>query len=47
LVGGFALPENSKDAAVLLSLDPGAYTVQIADSSGRSGVSLAEVYEVP
>ena len=47
LVGGFALAENSQDAAVLLSLDPGAYTVQIADSSGRSGVSLAEVYEVP
>ena len=47
LVGGFALPENSKDAAVLISLDPGAYTVQIADISGRSGVSLAEVYEVP
>ena len=47
VVGGFALPENSKDAAVLISLDPGAYTVQIADISGRSGVSLAEVYEVP
>ena len=47
LVGGFALPENSKDAAVIISLDPGAYTVQIADSAGRSGVSLAEVYEVP
>lgn len=47
LVGGFALPENSKDAAVLLTLDPGAYSVQIADSAGRSGVSLAEVYEVP
>ena len=47
LVGGFALPENSKDAAVIIALDPGAYTVQIADSAGRSGVSLAEVYEVP
>lgn len=46
-VGGFALPEGSGDAAVLISLDPGAYSVQIADSAGRSGVSLAEVYEVP
>ncbi len=46
-VGAFALPEGSKDAAVLIALDPGAYSVQIADSSGRSGVSLAEVYEVP
>jgi hypothetical protein len=46
-VGGFALPEGSGDAAVLISLDPGAYSVQIADTAGRSGVSLAEVYEVP
>ena len=46
-VGGFALPENSKDAAIFITLDPGSYTVQIADSAGRSGVSLAEVYEVP
>jgi hypothetical protein len=47
LVGGFALPENSRDAAVIISLDPGLYSVQIADSAGRSGVSLMEVYEVP
>ena len=47
VVGGFALPENSKDAALLVTLDPGAYTVNITDSAGRSGVSLAEVYEVP
>ena len=46
-VGGFALPEGSRDAALLVTLDPGAYTVNIADVSGRSGVSLAEVYEVP
>jgi hypothetical protein len=46
-VGAFALPENSRDAALLVTLDPGAYTVQIADAAGRSGVSLAEVYEVP
>ncbi|MEO6246764.1 MAG: esterase-like activity of phytase family protein, partial [Opitutaceae bacterium] len=46
-VGGFALQEGSKDAALLVTLDPGRYTVNIADVSGRSGVSLAEVYEVP
>ena len=46
-VGGFALPEGSRDAALLVTLDPGLYTVNIADVSGRSGVSLAEVYEVP
>jgi len=47
LVGGFALPDNSRDAAVIISLDPGLYSVQVADSAGRSGVSLVEVYEVP
>ena len=47
VVGGFALAEGSKDAALLVYLDPGAYTVQITDVAGRSGVSLVEVYEVP
>lgn len=46
-VGAFALPENSRDAAVLVALDPGDYTVQVGDVVGRSGVSLVEVYEVP
>lgn len=46
-VGAFALAEGSRDAALLVYLDPGSYTVQIADSAGRSGVSLAEVYELP
>lgn len=46
-VGAFALPDGSKDAAVYVSLDPGAYTLQVTDVAGRSGVSLAEVYEVP
>ena len=40
-------PANRREPCVMLDLPPGAYTVQIADSSGRSGVSLAEVYEVP
>ena len=46
-VGAFALPEGSRDAALLVVLDPGNYTVNISDVSGRSGVSLAEVYELP
>ncbi len=46
-VGAFALPEGSKDAALLVYLDPGAYSVQIAGANGATGISLAEVYEVP
>jgi uncharacterized delta-60 repeat protein len=43
-VGAFALPANSKDAAVLLDLPPGAYTVQVLDG-GQSGIALAEIYD--
>jgi sugar lactone lactonase YvrE len=43
----FGLPDNSKDAAVLLTLAPGGYTVQVTASTGSTGVALIEVYEVP
>lgn len=43
-VGAFALPSGSLDAAILATLQPGAYTVQV---SGGTGVALIEVYEVP
>jgi hypothetical protein len=46
-VGAFALTAGGKDAAILAQLDPGAYTVQVADPSGASGVSLVEVFELP
>jgi len=38
---------NSKDSALLLTLQPGAYTVQASSASGTAGVTLIEVYEVP
>ena len=46
-VGAFALNPDSKDAALLLSLEPGAYTVQVSGVGGGTGVALVEVYEVP
>jgi hypothetical protein len=46
-VGAFALAPDSKDAAVLVTLDPGAYTVQVGGVGGATGVALIEVYEVP
>jgi hypothetical protein len=44
---GFTLPTGSKDAAILLSLTPGAYTVVVSGVNNTTGVALAEVYEVP
>ena len=46
-VGGFALPADSRDAILLLTLAEGAYTAQIAGKAGASGVILLEIYEVP
>lgn len=46
-VGLSALPQGSKDAAMLLYLAPGTYTVQLRGVSGTTGVGLVEVYEVP
>ena len=45
--GAFALENDSKDAAVLVNLDPGAYTVHVTGADGGTGVSLIEVYETP
>jgi len=41
------LNTSSKDSAVVLTLQPGSYTVQATSASGTSGVTLIEVYEVP
>jgi hypothetical protein len=47
-VGAFPLPANSRDAAVLIALEPGAYTAQVSGpNANASGVALIEIYEVP
>jgi hypothetical protein len=46
-VGAFALPPGSKDAALLMTLAPGNYSVQVAGAGGATGVVLVEVYEAP
>lgn len=46
-VGAFALSANSKDAALVATLAPGSYTLQVSGSGGATGVVLVEVYEVP
>ena len=43
---GFPLPAGSKDAALLLTLNPGTYTVQVSGVGNTTGIALVEVYEV-
>ena len=45
-VGAFALASGSADCALIVSLPPGAYTVQVSGLGKTTGVALAEVYEV-
>jgi len=46
-VGAFALPPNSEDAALLITVAPGAYTVEVRGKAGTEGVALLEIYEIP
>jgi hypothetical protein len=45
-VGAFALPANSRDAAILTNLAPGVYTAQVTGVGSASGVALVEVYDL-
>ena len=46
-VGAFALPSGSADAALLIDLPAGGYTVQVSGADGGTGAALIEVYELP
>jgi len=45
--GAFALTAGSKDAALIVTLPPGAYTAQVTGVGGVTGTALVEIYEVP
>ncbi|MBT5900482.1 MAG: hypothetical protein HOH58_00045 [Opitutaceae bacterium] len=45
-VGAFALESSSLDGAVLLTLPPGAYTVQMSGEDNSSGTGLIEIYTI-
>ncbi len=47
VVGAFTIKSGSRDSAILLTLPPGAYTVEVAGKSGAQGVAIMEIYEVP
>lgn len=45
-VGAFGLSPGSADAAVVVDLSPGIYTVRLSPASGNAGTGLVEVYAV-
>ncbi len=46
VVGAFPLTVGAKDAAMILTLEPGLYTVTVESVDGSSGVALLETYEM-
>lgn len=42
--GAFALPASGKDAALLVTLAPGAYTAKLSGVGGATGEGLLEIY---
>jgi sugar lactone lactonase YvrE len=46
-VHAFAFAAGSFDSALIETLNPGAYTMELSGVNGTVGVALAEVYEIP
>jgi hypothetical protein len=46
-VGAFPLATGSRDAAVLVTLTPGAYTAVVSGTGGTTGTALVEIYTLP
>lgn len=46
-VGAFGLDPASKDAAMIVTLAPGVYTVTLSGVNNTTGVGLIEIYELP
>jgi hypothetical protein len=44
--GAFAFPHGSRDAALLQTLPPGTYTVNLSATSGPAGLALIEIYDL-
>ena len=46
-VGAFPWPDNSRDAAIVATLEPGAYYVLVRGKGSATGVALIEIYAEP
>lgn len=44
--GAFAFASGSADAAMIVTLAPGAYTAQVTGVGGATGLALVEIYEL-
>ncbi|HYD85505.1 MAG TPA: hypothetical protein VEA63_15670, partial [Opitutus sp.] len=44
-LGASALADGSKDAAILVTLDPGVYSAQVDAQGGAPGIVLVEAYD--
>jgi len=45
--GAFSLAAGSKDAATIITLVPGNYTIQVSGANNGTGLALVEVYDIP
>ncbi|MEY2879572.1 MAG: hypothetical protein RLZZ15_1952 [Verrucomicrobiota bacterium] len=45
-IGAFQFAPTSADAAILRTLAPGSYTLQVLPATGTTGVALGEVYDL-
>lgn len=46
-IGAFPFISGAKDAALMVSLPAGGYTVQVSGADGGTGEAIVEVYELP
>lgn len=44
--GAFSIPDTSRDAAIVVTLPPGGYTVVVSGVGGTTGNALVEVYDL-
>lgn len=46
ILGSGLPPSSDREAAILMTLDPGSYTAVVRDATGQPGPSLIEVYDL-
>lgn len=44
--GAFPLPTDSADAALIIELPPGGYSIHVRGANGTEGIALVEIYEL-
>ena len=46
-LGGFGFVAGARDAAILISLPAGGYTVTVSGADGGTGLAIVELYKLP